>query len=706
MDSANPTAPSIPISTGLGIKIYRYKSLIRRHWWVLALTIGLGLAYEGFVLFTKPQMYESSAQLLLRDELISPAQADVSKVLDPWGHVFDTAVEQIRGNQVMSAARQHLALNEPQLAVGKIDITPSVLPHTNILVVKGTGTSPEYTQHFVDTVLDKFHDLRTGIADVLVKDVSNSLNERAKLLKELLATQQAKLQGFIKENNMPFWEEQGKNSAVTLAAFKNNQTQLLNEKKRLESLTPEQLLQTSIPRSASTEGSNQGAKPQAQPGALESSQRVDQGNDGIYAQYLRVTQELAQAQADLEQWKVVWKPKHPKMMALQTRVDNLLRLIEVLKAQNYNASKGRIAAINAELKVLEGAIAEQDAKVLEASSKGAEYSALQNDVNNTQKELDAIFGNAIKVGNTKNAAPDPFMVAQKASAPIPIPPGTVPHLLIGLLGGFAVGMIFLILLDRADDRVSSFTEMQDHFSEPILGQIPNVADTRKETGLPLLQPDDERYTYAEAFRSLRSSLIFMPNQAELKTILITSAIPNEGKSTIASNLAVTMAASGARVLLVDADLRRGDIAQLFDIDGRTGLSDILRGAVHWKETVLKSMHPTLSIIPRGPVTNQSGELLLRPALISLLEEFKDTYDLTIFNTAPILAADDTPTLAPNFDGTLMVVRAAFTSARLSKNSLNMLYQRQVNVLGLVLNCIDSEMPDYYYYQYPKYYAAS
>jgi capsular exopolysaccharide synthesis family protein len=248
--------------------------------------------------------------------------------------------------------------------------------------------------------------------------------------------------------------------------------------------------------------------------------------------------------------------------------------------------------------------------------------------------------------------------------------------------------------------------MLDHFSEPILGQIPNVADSRKDTGLPLLQAEDDRYTYAEAFRSLRSSLIFMPNQLEMKTLLVTSAIPNEGKSTIASNLAITMAASGARVLLVDADLRRGDIAQLFDIDGRFGLSNILRGEVPWKEAVIQSTkHPTLSIIARGPVTNQSGELLLKPEMVKLLEEFKDAYDLTIFNTAPILAADDTPTLAPNFDGALMVVRASFTSARLTKNSLNMLYQRQVNVLGLILNCIDSEMPDYYYYRYPKYYAA-
>ena len=276
----------------------------------------------------------------------------------------------------------------------------------------------------------------------------------------------------------------------------------------------------------------------------------------------------------------------------------------------------------------------------------------------------------------------------------------------GLIGGFVVGMVLLVLMDRADDRLTSSTEMLDHFSEPILGQIPNVSDTRQETGLPLLQAEDERYTYSEAFRSLRSSLIFMPNQLELKTILITSAIPNEGKSTIASNLAVTMAASGARVLLVDADLRRGDLSELFDTDGRFGLSSILRGEMPWGKVVQNTKYPTLSLIPRGPVTNQSGELLLKHELVGLLDEFKEAYDLTIFNTAPILAADDTPTLAPNFDGVLMIVRAAFTSARISKTALNILYQRQVNVLGLILNCIDAEMPDYYYYRYPKYYAAS
>jgi len=93
-------------------------------------------------------------------------------------------------------------------------------------------------------------------------------------------------------------------------------------------------------------------------------------------------------------------------------------------------------------------------------------------------------------------------------------------------------------------------------------------------------------------------------------------------------------------------------------------------------------------------------------MTKLLKEFREEFDLVIFNTSPILATDDTPTLAPQFDGAIMVMRAEFTSARLVRNSLNTLYQRQVNVLGSVINCIDAKTPDYHYYRYPKYYVAS
>ncbi len=693
MDSPNPQAPAMPLPGGLGMKLYRYRNLVRRHWWILMLTVGIGLVLEGYVLFTTPQLFESYSNLDIRPELIR--ENNTGAFQDTTPNFVGTAVEQLKSPIVLGRAHDRVALESPNLT-GTVEITSLNPPRTNIFVVTGIGSNPLYTQKFVDTVVDEFlkwrYESRTG----MVGQVNVTLAEQEAKTRKELEQNKASLRAFTEKNNMQFWTDRSNKAVAWLTGLENKKTQLQDELQRLQNLTPDELLHAaaSPPPMSKQPGGNADISPKQEATF----------NSALYTEYIQASQQLFQRQADYEEWKTVWKPAHPKLKAIVADMEKIQRQINIIKDQNANMVKARIAAINAELKSLEVSLAEWNASVLEAGRKDSEYKTLQSDVARTESQLEKLVAEIHGInGGVKSL--DPLQVTQKATSPKPIPPGILMHLLIGLIGGLVIGSIILIVLDRADDRLSSSTEMIEHFSESILGQIPNVADTRGVSGLPLLKEEDERYTYAEAFRSLRSSLIFMPNQSELKTLLITSAIPDEGKSTIASNLAITMAAAGARVLLVDADLRRGDLAQLFDIDGKTGLTNILRGENHWKSAVLQTKYPTLSLIPRGPVTNQSGELLLRPILTGLLDEFKAAYDLVIFNTAPILAADDTPTLAPNFDGTLMVVRAQFTSARLTKNSLNSLYQRQVNVLGLILNAVDVETPDYYYYRYNQYYAA-
>ena len=684
----------MPLPGGLGMKLYRYRNLVRRHWWILTLTIGLGLLLEGYVLFTKPLLFESLGQLVIREEMIR--ENNTGGFQDTTPNFIGTAVEQLKSPIVLGRARARVALESPNLS-GTVEITSSNPPRTNIFIVTGIGANPQYTQKFVDTVVDEFLKWRDESRINGAGKVNASLVAQEVQTRKELEENKVKLQAFTEKNSMQFWTERQNKAVAYLLGLKNQKTQLLDELQRLQNLTPDELLHAAAGAPQMTKQPNANL-------AVTPKQEAT-FNSALYNEYIQTSQQLFQRQADYEEWKAVWKPAHPKLKAIVADMEKLQRQINIIKDQNANMVKARIAAINAELKSLEGSLTEWDATVLEASRKDAEYQTLQSDVARTQSQLEKLLADIRGITGGVKSALEPLLVTQPATIAEPIPPGTLKHLLIGLIGGFVIGSIILLVLDRADDRLSSSTEMIEHFSESILGQIPNVADTRGASGLPLLQEEDERYTYAEAFRSLRSSLIFMPNQAELKTILITSAIPNEGKSTIASNLAVTMAAAGARVLLVDADLRRGDLAQLFDIDGKIGLTDILRGEHRWQSAVLQTKYPTLTLIPRGPVTNQSGELLLRPILTGLLEEFKAAYDLVIFNTAPILAADDTPTLAPNFDGTLMVVRAQFTSARLTKNALSALYQRQVNVLGLILNAVDVETPDYYYYRYNQYYAA-
>ena len=691
MDTLNPTPPPRNLGAVFGLKFYRYRAIVRRHWWIVAVSVGLCVGYQAWCVFTKPDLFQSAADLMVRPEITG----DDRKIRDPIESLYGDTLKMLQSSEVLEGAKRRLDLEKPELS-GNVDIVASVAPRTSIFTVTGTGTDPEYTRRFVDAVIDEFIAFRKSQLTGELTDTSVEISSQLNRVRKDLEKQKADFQKFIQANNMQFWQAQAADAAKFLSDLKTRQAQLTMELQRLENLTPDQLLTAPPPNSQSTTQGSSGRSTVRQDTSFSSE---------MFAQYLQATQALTQKQADVEYWSTVWKPKHPKFQALQREVSHLQRTLEVIKRQTEEATKARIVAITAELKSLDVNIAAQQQKVDEASVKDAEYQSLQGAVQRTQALEEKLVDRLVKVDPNTGVSGSILKRLRKAGEAVPVPKGTAKHLILGLLGGLVVGGIALFCLDRTDDRVSSSSEIIEHFSEPILGQIPNVTDSRNDSGLPLLQPEDERYAYAEAFRSLRSSLIFMPNQADLKTILVTSAIPNEGKSTVASNLGITMAASAQRVLLVDADLRRGDLASLFDTDGRHGLSTILRGEIGWRSAVRATHYPTLSLIPRGPVTNQSGELLLKPALQSLLEEFKEAYDLVIFNTAPILATDDTPTLAPHFDGALMVVRAQFTSARLTQNALNALYQRQVNVLGLILNCLDTNMPDYYYYQYPKYYAA-
>jgi len=181
-------------------------------------------------------------------------------------------------------------------------------------------------------------------------------------------------------------------------------------------------------------------------------------------------------------------------------------------------------------------------------------------------------------------------------------------------------------------------------------------------------------------------------------------VPSEGKSTISANLAITMALSGARTLLIDCDLRRGAIREAFGIDSKIGFSEVLKGEVNWREVVVPTAYDTLFVLPRGKTLGQPSEHLLRDSTDALLRAIYHHYDYVIIDSSPVLAADATTSLAPKIDATLFVVRLSYTSARLTKKGLELLYNRQVNVPGVILNFVDTSLPEYYYYQYSEYYS--
>ena len=671
------------IGSRVGVRFYRYRAAIKRYWWVLALCVSVGLIYEISVLLTKPTRFVSVGKLIV-NETTADEQSQARKMEQNWG---GTIVATLMSPVVRDRAAKKVAIEKPQSEslVDSVEISAINESNTYIFPVSGAGPNPEFTRVFVDATMDAFMTMRREESRAGASDRIDMLAQQCEREKAETEQSRATLERFMDESNVPFIERQAEQIATDLAELRRTHDDLLQQVNMYKNLNESSLLEANSPKNEK--------KSQGQPA------------DSLGNRWLDKQEQLAVKESELKERSVFWKPAHPRYQQLEKEIADLRLIIDVLKNEASKNLQGVLRRLAAEIQSKDQASTVLEEKARQFSKIIGKYTTLKQEVERRETTYNNSRASLDKLRLSPSAA-EILAIRQPASVAEIEKKGVVRHILTGLFGGLLLGLSILFLLDRSDDRLASSSEMIEQFNEAIVGQIPDVANSRLSSGLPLLQEEDERFMYAEAFRSLRSSLIFMPNQAELKTLIITSAIPNEGKSTLASNLAITMSAAGAKVLLVDADLRRGDIAALFDTDGRQGLSTILRGEVEWKACIRKYRNENLHIIARGPTTNQSGELLLKPLLTKLLEEWKTAYDLVIFNTAPILATDDTPTIAPNFDGTLMVIRASYTSARLTRNALNALYQRQVNVLGLIFNCVDTELPDYYYYRYPKYYDAA
>ena len=277
---------------------------------------------------------------------------------------------------------------------------------------------------------------------------------------------------------------------------------------------------------------------------------------------------------------------------------------------------------------------------------------------------------------------------------------------LAIFAGLVVGVGIVFFVDLRDDRLTCLAEVTEKVNAEIIGQVPEMRSRGEsdKAPLPLLSRDDERHTFAESYRNLRSALLYLQaGDQHPKVVLVTSAVPNEGKTTVAVNLAHTLAFGGSRVLLVDGDLRKGSLHKMLDLQPDPGLSDLM-GDQTLKDQVIQTNNvPNLCFIASGKMHGNPGDAFLGSGLQNLLANWRQEFDYVVIDSSPIFAADDAPTLAPKVDGVIFVVRGRFSHARAVMTALELLRQRQAKVLGLVYNRARAGRKEHYYYTYKAYY---
>ncbi len=691
----NPTlerSSPASVTTAFVTRLHRYKAILRRRWWIPLLTICLGLFVGAWMIFQAPNAYLSTSKMMLAGKLNLGQNAVYS---EDSSNFYGTQIQLMQSDEVRHGAEARVRATHPELQPVKMTLAVTQRPRTSIFELEAVGTSPNYTQVYLDSVMQKYLDVKKNMRADQGSHLTTAITGQLIQVEKDLRSGEDEMLEFQKEHNIGFIQEEGNSAAAYLVKLNQEYARLKTEYDLLSLLDLDQNLdrQLVVPKATATDASASSTQPE------EGMAFSDFGPEG---EYLKARQAVQLLKAERDTLSRDLRPRHPKIIKLNDEIDKQEKLIALYRQDAVEKLDTRRKSIGKQMENLQSNIKEWEKKALVLSQQLAQFNRVKGKVER-QKTLYDRLTNNLKDVNVSQVVDtgDQVGIMENATPPVSVRPGLIMSLLVGLGFGAFAGLVILVLLDRIDDRMASFTEFQHYFTENILGQIPKE---KTKGAVSLLQPDDARHVFAESYRNVRSSIFFMPYEGPRpKTLLITSAVPSEGKSTISANLAITMALSGAKTLLIDGDLRRGALREAFDIHSKIGFSEVLKQEVNWREVVVPTSLPSLFVLPRGNTISQPSEHLLRESTDAFLKDIYNHYDYIIIDSSPVLAADDTTSLAPKIDATLFVVRLSYTSARLTRKSLELLYNRQVNVPGVILNYVDTSLPEYYYYQYPEYY---
>lgn len=341
-----------------------------------------------------------------------------------------------------------------------------------------------------------------------------------------------------------------------------------------------------------------------------------------------------------------------------------------------------------------------DTTLIEITVADVDPVAAANIANAVSQSLAAVV-EEIETTGTNGASPVELTRVQNANiSASPASPNLPLNVILGLLVGLAVGFGAAVLREVLDTRIRNERDIELITSAPIMGGIgfdPKAAER------PLIVQDDPLSPRAESFRSLRTNLQFLGIESEARSLLITSSVEREGKSTTSANLAIAMADAGSRVLLVDADLRRPKTAEYMGLEGAVGLSDVLIRTAKLEDVIQPWGKGDLFVLPAGKVPPNPSELLGSESMQKLIGFFEQEFDAVIFDAPPLLPVTDSAILARRVRNVVVVVAAGSTHKNQLRGALNSLQNVDVEASGIVLTMLPEKGPDAYGYARYGYY---
>ena len=398
---------------------------------------------------------------------------------------------------------------------------------------------------------------------------------------------------------------------------------------------------------------------------------------------------------------------HPRAVACAAKVaaakDSLIREAEsTLSAARREYDEN----VDAERK-LQKLLAETKADAFGLNQWERQYLELKRTHDNNQRLYEMVLQRLKETGVTGMLQMSNVRILDRAEPPDrPVSPKPVRNLALAVIVGALLGTGLVFFLEFLDTSLSTREQVEERLGLAFLGIVPEIKDVKDEGDRDRYVNANPRSATAECVRSIRTNLLFMSPDKPLRTILVTSSGPSEGKTTVATMLAETMAEGGNRVLLLDADLRRPRLHKIFCVANESGVSTLIVGEGHLETAVRTTGIANISVLPCGPVPPNPAELLHTEAFKAILAAAAQRFDRVIIDSPPAGVVADAVVVATQVDGALFVVKSDSTSRDAAVRAVRSMTDVKARILGVVLNEIDLDDArygsQYYYYNYGYY----
>lgn len=569
--------------------------------------------------------------------------------------------------------------------LNNVDVSP--LQKSRLVNVSFTSYNPELSAKVANAIGESFIELNIESKFEATNQAKTWLEKQLEVMKAKVEQAEEKLNEYAAKNEIIFLEK-------TDGKGESTDSENIVIKKLSE-------LSTKLTEATSDRMSKEALYKEISSGDPESSSVVI--NNPLV---IDLKKSYALLESEYNEQLKIYKPDYPKMVRLKEHIDQIKKKIDLESRKIISSVKKDYEVAVKRERYLKSAFEAQKDEALDLNQRAIQYLILKREADTNKELYNGLLQRLKETGVSASLTASNIQILDKAELPgVPFKPrktlNIILSLIVGLLGG--IGLAFFT--EYLDNTIKTPDDIEKKVYLPPLGLVPQYADNKDNLPVEYITHSDGKSPISEAYRTIRTFLLLSTGGRPPKVMMVTSPARGEGKTTTALNTAITLTKSNVKVVIIDADMRKPRLHNIFELDNVRGLSTFLSGNAEFRDGLIQTSDiQNLDIITSGPIPPNPAELLGSYRFHELIHTLSNLYNFIVIDTPPVLGISDPLIVSQQTDGVIIVVKSGETPKEATLETRRLLQSVNAKILGVVLNSIKQSAMRYgYYYNYYRYY---